>query len=185
MNWEDHFERIVDENYEALYRFAISLTRNESDAADLAQQTFYIWAGKGHQLREGEKAKSWLFTTTYRSFLLSRRQQWRFTNDEFDDAAATLETEPVKPCDWPEALSALTQLNEMFRAPLTLYYLEDFNYAEIAETLRMPLGTVKSRIARGISQLRTILLDENSEFRAASPKPDLETIQERDLSIAH
>src|SRR5512134_3657493 len=55
------FETLVSEHYEPLYRFALSLTRAESDAADLTQQTFYVWATKGHQLRDASKVKAWLF----------------------------------------------------------------------------------------------------------------------------
>ena len=46
------FESVVEQYYEALYRFAFSLARTEADACDLTQQTFYIWATKGHQLRD-------------------------------------------------------------------------------------------------------------------------------------
>src|ERR1043165_8893852 len=69
MGWEEMFTALVDEHYQTLYRFALSLTRSESDASDLTQQTFLIWANKGHQLREAAKAKFWLFRTLHRSFL--------------------------------------------------------------------------------------------------------------------
>ena len=66
------FAQLVDAHYAPLYRFALSLARNGSDAGDLVQQTFFIWATKGHGLRELSKAKSWLFTTLYREFLRGR-----------------------------------------------------------------------------------------------------------------
>jgi RNA polymerase sigma-70 factor (ECF subfamily) len=58
MNSADPFEAIVTEHYEPLYRFAMSLTRVEHDARDLTQQTFYVWAKKGHQLRDSSKVKT-------------------------------------------------------------------------------------------------------------------------------
>src|SRR5688572_15564417 len=85
MNSTDPFEAIVTEHYEPLYRFALSLTRAESDACDLTQQTFYVWATKGHQLRDRAKIKTWLFTTLYRSFLVSKRRQYRFPHCELED----------------------------------------------------------------------------------------------------
>src|ERR1700747_437279 len=72
------FNALVDSFYAALYRFALSLSRRESDAADLVQQTFYIWALKGHQLRDESKVKTWLFMTLYREFLARRRHDDRF-----------------------------------------------------------------------------------------------------------
>jgi DNA-directed RNA polymerase specialized sigma24 family protein len=68
------FERIVTQHYEPLYRFAFSLTRAEPDAMDLTQQTFCIWAAKGHQLRDSSKVKTWLFTTLRREFLNMREK---------------------------------------------------------------------------------------------------------------
>src|SRR5271155_1736873 len=76
------FKQLVDAHYTPLYRFALSLARNGSDAGDLVQQTFFIWATKGHGLRELSKAKSWLFTTLYREFLRGRRRDSRSSSLE-------------------------------------------------------------------------------------------------------
>src|SRR5216683_5020849 len=83
----DDFEQIVSEHYEPLYRFALSLTHAEADACDLTQQTFYVWATKGHQLRDRSKVKTWLFTTLHRAFLESRRRQTRFPHQSLDEIA--------------------------------------------------------------------------------------------------
>src|SRR3954469_16825270 len=76
------FTRRVDAHYAALYRFALSLARKPADAGDLVQQTFFIWATKGHGLRETGNAKSWLFTTPYREFLRGRRRDQRASSIE-------------------------------------------------------------------------------------------------------
>jgi RNA polymerase sigma-70 factor (ECF subfamily) len=178
----DYFAEIVDNYYAPLFRFALSLSKSESDASDLTQQTFLIWASKGHQLQNVAKVKTWLFTTLYRSFLMGRRRQKRFANEEFEAASGILEAEAVKSADSPAALAALAQIDEMFRAPVALFYLEDFSYAQIAETLHVPLGTVKSRIARGIAQLRTLLLSEHSS--AVVCLPGKSGSLQRDLSIS-
>ena len=88
----DDFEQIVSQYYEPLYRFAFSLARNEADACDLTQQTFYIWATKGHQLRDRSKAKSWLFTILHREFLKIRQKAVRFPHFELRDAIEDLPT---------------------------------------------------------------------------------------------
>src|SRR3954447_16575924 len=81
-----NFQQLVDQQYAPLYRFALSLAKSEADAADLTQQTFFLWASKGEQLRDVSKAKSWLFTTLYREFLNRRRHEGRFPQVELDNA---------------------------------------------------------------------------------------------------
>jgi RNA polymerase sigma-70 factor (ECF subfamily) len=154
------FESIVARFYESLYQFAFSLARSEADACDLTQQTFYVWATKGHQLRDATKVKTWLFTTLHRAFLESRRRQVRFPHYELDEVPLelpTLSPATVNQLDSGQVLQALSQVDEVYQAPVALFYLEDCSYKEIAEILAVPIGTVKSRMARGIAQLQDIL----------------------------
>jgi RNA polymerase sigma-70 factor (ECF subfamily) len=158
---QDVFSQLVDAHYEALYRFALSLARREADACDLVQQTFYIWATKGEALREVAKAKSWLFTTLYREFLRGRRRESRATSIEDlppgEQDIAAEEVDRVAKLDAAVVVAALQSVDEVFRAPLTLFYLEDLSYLEIAEVLGVPIGTVMSRLSRGKLQLRAAL----------------------------
>src|SRR5213080_1797480 len=68
MSADLEFENLVRLYYRDLYRFGLSLTGSEADAADLTQETFYIWANKGHQLQNPASVKGWLFTTLHREF---------------------------------------------------------------------------------------------------------------------
>ena len=165
MNAADPFEAIVNEHYEPLYRFAMSLTRAESDAGDLTQHTFYIWATKGHQLRDRTKVKTWLFTTLHRAFLEARRRQSRFPHHQLEEVSEQLLAfypELANHLDASQVLSALARVDEVYQAAVALFYLEDCSYKAIAAILEVPIGTVKSRIARGIGQLREILLSDGS-----------------------
>src|SRR5262245_34776916 len=99
MNPEDHFDAIVSEHYEPLFRFAMSLTQSESDAWDLTQQTFYVWATKGHQLRDITKVKTWLFTTLHRAFLKGRHRQNRFSHLELEEFTERLPDEKSSPAE--------------------------------------------------------------------------------------
>ena len=155
------FQSLVDLHYGPLYRFAMSLTRTESDACDLVQQTFLTWATKGHQLQDLSKAKSWLFTTLHRCFLESRRRSTRFPHLEITEAEAELpnvQPDQMSHLDAQDALQLLSQVDEQFQAAVALFYLEDYSYNEIAGILEIPLGTVKSRIARGVAQLKGLAL---------------------------
>lgn len=160
MSPDPEFESLVKIHYRDLYRFGLSLTGSEADACDLAQETFYIWANKRHQLKNSAKIKAWLFTTLHRQFLQTRRHQTRFKDEPVDEASADFPHIPadcVNRIDAQTLLTFLGQLDENYRAPLVLYYLEDLSYNEIAETLAVPLGTVQSRIARAKIKLLQLL----------------------------
>ena len=151
------FEHLVREYYAPLYRFALSLTRHDMDARDLTQQTFLIWAAKGHQLRDRGKVKTWLFTTLHREFLHARRRQTRFPHQELETAGEELPHVPPAGADLLDGetvVELLGRVDDVFQAPVALFYLEDYSYKEIADILEVPLGTVKSRIARGMTQLQ-------------------------------
>jgi RNA polymerase sigma-70 factor (ECF subfamily) len=163
MNSDDQFEVIVTEYYKPLYRFAMSLTRAESDAMDLTQHTFYTWARKGHQLRDISKVKNWLFTTLHRAFLKTRRREIRFPHSELEEVSEELPSvspEVVDRLDSFQVVAALSRLDQIFQPAVALFYLEDCSYKDIAVILGVPIGTVKSRIARGLRQLREILLSD-------------------------
>lgn len=154
------FERLVRDYYQPLYRFALSLSGSVADASDLTQQTYVVWAERGHQLREESKVKSWLFTTLYREFLSGHRRSDRFPQVELLEAEADLP--PVPPdalarLEGSEIMKALDQVDEVFRIPLSLFYISGHSYAEIAEIVDIPAGTVMSRISRGKQQMRALL----------------------------
>jgi RNA polymerase sigma-70 factor (ECF subfamily) len=152
------FEQLVARHYEPLFKFALSLTRSGADAEDLTQQAFYVWATKGYQLRDQSKAKAWLFTTLHRAFLATRRTHTRFPHHALEQVSIhDLPADApdfANALDLPQVLVALAKVDAVYQAALALFYLEDWSYKEIAQILEVPLGTVKSRIARGIVQLR-------------------------------
>src|SRR5215469_12452328 len=110
------FESLVARYYSSLYKFAYSLTQAEADACDLTQQTFYVWATKGHQLRDHAKVKTWLFTTLHRAFLEGRRRQVRFPHYELEEVPLdlpTLSPATVNQLDSAQVLHALAQVDEI------------------------------------------------------------------------
>lgn len=154
------FESVVANFYEPLFQFALSLTRAEPDACDLTQHTFYVWAAKGHQLRDPNKTKTWLFTTMHRAFLVSRRWHMRFPHYGLEDVFSELQaSSPISfdQLDREDVSEALGKLEEIYRRPVALFYLQERSYKEITDILNIPIGTVKSRIFRGIARLRVIL----------------------------
>ena len=152
-------EKLVEEHYAALYRYAFRLTGSAADAEDLTQETFCKAQQKLDQLRDAGRAKAWLFSILRNAYLHRIR---------------ALEHEHAVPLEWvgdvaeklPEALpeveperlqQALDELPEAFRSPIILYYFEEFSYRDIAEQMDLPLGTVMSRLARAKAHLRARL----------------------------
>ena len=157
------FTQVVNQYYEPLYRFAFSLARTEADARDLTQQTFYIWATKGNQLRDISKIKSWLFTTLHREFLSIRRKYSRLEYSESideDEDSAAISPELVNSIDAARLVELLQQVKEPYRSAITLFYMEDYSYKEIAEILDVPIGTIQSRISRGVGQLQRLIFSD-------------------------
>ncbi len=164
------FEDLVNRYYGSLYRFAMSLSRSESEAGDLVQQTFLSWGAKGHQLQDHAKVRGWLFTTLHRSFLASRRRSSRFPELEISEALSELpavEPDLARQLDGQALVQLLDRVDPQFQAAVSLFYLEDYSYPEIASILEVPAGTVKSRISRGIAQLRS-LIAERGQGRSTS-----------------
>lgn len=163
-----NFESIVEEYYQALYRFAFSLVKNEHEAGDLTQQTFVIFARKGASIKDPSKVKSWLFTTLYREFLrvVKRSDRVDYHSSEILELEApVIDPDLVTSMDAKLAVEALRDVDEVYRIPLTLFYLKSHSYKEIAEILNIPIGTVMSRISRGKSQLKSIFRDRGVTTR--------------------
>ena len=154
---DNNFKAIVSDYYQSLYRFGYSLAKNEHEAGDLTQQTFFIYAEKGRSLRDPSKVKSWLFTTLYREFLRRRKKDARMDSYEpavLESKSDLVESQAQRKIDGNLAMEALEKVDPVYREPLTLFYLKDFSYKEIAEVLGVPIGTVMSRLSRGKTQLR-------------------------------
>lgn len=165
------FRRVTAEDREALaaealrlldplFATALRLTRNRSDAEDLVQDTFVKALRFSGQFTPGTNLKAWLYTILHNTWRNRRRGAARDTVEidsaRVDEAAAT----GPEAADTPERIllratldadlqAALDALPEAFRQAVWLRDVEEFSYAEIAEMLGIPIGTVMSRISRG------------------------------------
>ncbi len=154
-------EELVDAYCQPLYCFAISLVRDADRAAGLVRQTYVIWERKEREPRAPGKVRTGLFSTLYRQHL--GQGSWKTwppepaTGDD-EDRSATHEPDPGR--EIPRTAELLGGLSTTFRAPLTLFCLEQHSYKEIADILDVPIGTVMSRISRGKEQLRSRMMEE-------------------------
>ncbi len=156
-------EALVEAHYAALYRYAYRLGGASQLAEDLTQETFCLAQNKLHQLRELDRAKSWLFSILRNAYLhhLRTAKQEKQVPLECVGDLPDRASEPLPAVDSAQLQIALNELPEAFRTPLILYYFEEFSYRDIAEQLEVPLGTVMSRLARAKTFLRQRLTDHS------------------------
>ena len=156
-------QRLVDEHYVALYRYAYRLSGSAADAEDLTQDAFCKAQVHFSQLRDAGRAKPWLFSILRNGYLHGERARKQEACVSLDDVAEVPNGRAASlPEIDPEQLQqALNELPEVFRTPIILFYFEDFSYRDIAEQMDLPLGTVMSRLARAKAYLRTRLLPES------------------------
>lgn len=174
------FERDALQYIDALYAGAMRLTSNPTEAEDLVQETMVKAFAAFHQFQEGTNLKAWLFRIMQNAFISNyrkaRREPLKTSTDELEEwQVSRLETEARTALPSAEdivldnlpdgaVLDALKALPEEFRTAVYLADVEGFSYAEIAEIMNTPTGTVMSRIHRGRKRLREDLADHAREL---------------------
>lgn len=154
-----------------VYRFALSLSRDESEAGDIVQETYLRALKSWRTFRKGSDCRKWLFAIC-RNVFLRQRERDRARADssavEVDSlaavndmaAATTAEQESLLRLDLAPALrSAIDMLQEPFRSAVILVDVEDHSYDDASVVLGVPVGTVRSRLFRGRRLLQRQLLD--------------------------
>ena len=153
------FEREALAHLDALYGFALKLARSRDDAEDLVSDTFLRALERWEQYRLGTNIRAWLFTILYRVFVSRRRRIDAREVHAPDDSDGWSAFDAVGEVD-PEGrfydsflddeiTRAIDALPDEYRAAVVLSDLHELRYAEIAEILGVPEGTVKSRLFRG------------------------------------
>ena len=163
--------QLIDQHYALLYRFAFRLSGSAADAEDLTQQAFLDAQLNLEQLRQPERAKSWLCRILRNRYLSNRRRQNVISVQSLEQTEE-VGVEPVDDLEIdPQTLQqALEELPEEFRTTIILFYFEEFSYKEVAEQMDVPVGTVMSRLSRAKSFLRQRLMDTQGPEHQAHTK---------------
>jgi RNA polymerase sigma-70 factor, ECF subfamily len=174
---------------DGLFGYAMVLTRNPTEAADLVQET-YVRALKAQEsLRHGSNVKSWMFTILRNIWLNQLRHKHRAPEIVELEAHQGTAGKAIKTSNDPhaqyvtkmeqkEVRNAIQQLPAQFREIIILREYEELSYQEIAAMLECPTGTVMSRLARARSRLRVLLSgnehffqrNESRKFKGRSPE---------------
>ena len=154
---------------DALFGYAMTLTRDKTEAEDLVQETYVRGARAANQLAAESNVKSWLFVVMRNAWLNQLRRQNKgprfvgLEDEESIDALLPAEesTNPqvvyLRKVERTEIRTALESLPSAYREIVVLRDIEGLSYQEIATVLDCPAGTVMSRLARAREKLRCIL----------------------------
>jgi len=163
----DEFERHALEHLDALYNFAMYLTRNPPEADDLVQETYLRAFRFADRFTPGTHLRAWLFQilrNTFLTFYRLRERESAIADDGVPDWDAPMFHDA--PEDSSSAMEAHTDLEralrrlpEEFRTVLLLAEIEGMPLEEVAFVMDCPVGTVKSRIFRAKERLRALLRD--------------------------
>jgi len=149
---------------DALYGYAMTLTRDSSAAEDLVQETYLKATSAEKQPPPGGNLKPWLFVIMRNAWLNQVRHNQsgpRFveleTNEPPEDPGANPHVVYLKKLEREQVLEAIEKLPEAYREIVVLRDIEGFTYQEIAMVLECPAGTVMSRLGRARAKLRASL----------------------------
>ena len=154
----EEFKRCAQEYMDVVFRVAFSCLRSQTDAEDVTQEvllrlyeTDYVFESRAH-------IKNWLVKVTYNECRKFWRRLWR-RHENIDDYVEQLAFEET---DCQDLFTAVMKLDWAKRIVVVLYYLEGYQIQEIAGILKIPPGTVGTRLARARKELRKYLEEEVS-----------------------
>ncbi len=164
------FERDVLPHLDLMYRVALRMTGEPASAEDLVQDTVLKAFRAWDSFRQGTNARGWLLTILRNTFINDYRRRRRAPALVDIDVAEPRAIIHEQAGQDPEGeffhalvddriLAAIDALPDEFREAVVLSDIEGMSYAQIAETLEVPVGTVKSRLSRGRRQLQGALMD--------------------------
>ena len=165
----EEFEAATMAHFPALYRTARLLAQESAEAEDLVQEV-YLEAWKSfHRFERGTNCRAWLFKILFHR-LHHFRRRWAkaakvepFKKSEDQDSVMTETPVPQEIRD-EDVLEALGRVPIEFREVVLLADVQDFSYKEIADAMKVPLGTVMSRLSRGRKLLRRELADVAASY---------------------
>jgi RNA polymerase sigma-70 factor (ECF subfamily) len=166
--------RLFDRHRQMVYRTALAITGDPEIAADLLQDVFLRLHRFAHRIDPQRPLKPWLYRVTVNiSYTYLRRRRWLpVPIDDLLQQVGTSKASPERQVERREArevvFSALTRLPPTQRVVVVLYYLNNLSLKDIAEILKCPVGTIKSRLFYSRENLRKILEgDEHATFDLA------------------
>lgn len=150
---------LLREHYPFLYKYLVKATMDPSLAEELAQDTMVRCMEKIGSYNGSSKFSSWLITIASRLYI-DRKRRWRREMKWKQEQAQEQGVRRIRwgfesrNMEWSDVLDAMSRLSSAHRMAVLLKHYYGYGYEEIGEMLEIPAGTVKSRVAAGLGQLR-------------------------------
>ena len=149
---QEELSALIMDNKDGMYRLAVSILRNDADAQDAVSDAIVLAFEKCHQLRKTSSAKSWLM-----QILVNSSKKIAVQSNKYVLLENEIQYEQAEEFKDDDMWETVMELDEEFREVVVLYYYEQFSVREIGKMLRVPEGTVKSRLARAREKLLRII----------------------------
>ncbi len=159
MPTREQFIQLAQLHMDTIFRLAFNCLKSKTDADDVTQTVLLRLYETEKRFENEEHLKYWLIRVTLNECKKYWRSPWRRTED-FEDYANSLTVEGPK---HSELFDAVMALDQKYRVVIFLYYYEGYTMKEIASLLKLPQGTVGTRLKRAKERLKKILLEEASK----------------------
>ena len=156
---KDEFLRLALDSEPTLFHVSLSILHNEQDCADAVQEAILKAYENRYKLKEIKYFKTWIVRIVINECysILRKKKRFQAYNDtvqkDISDSSHYVKEEYI------DLYQAINRLDEKEKICVILYYLEDYSVAETADVLKIPIGTVKSRLNHARKELKG-LLDE-------------------------
>ncbi|GAB5407206.1 MAG: RNA polymerase sigma factor [Aureliella sp.] len=162
----ERIESLLEQHQDVVYGYAYRLAGNAAVAEDITQEVYLRAFRSLHNLRETAAARSWLLTIARNEFsrwCKKRKPTTSLENSSEGELPEENEAvgETLEKQEW--VTKALSQLTDDYRVVVAMYYFEELSYSEIAAQLKIPIGTVMSRLNRAKKHLKAALATEETE----------------------
>lgn len=157
MEFQPDMKLAVKRYRDTVFRVAFAYLRNPADADDVTQDVFVKLLRFTGSFDGEDHLRRWLIRVTVNECKSLFRKPWRRVED-IEDYAATLAMPTQEHTD---LFVAVMKLPERYRVPLALFYYLDYSTDEVAQLLKLPAGTVRTRLARGRAKLKSLIEEED------------------------
>lgn len=153
---KEQFIQLAQQSMDMIFRLAFNCLKNRADADDVTQTVLLRLYQTDRMFESEEHRKYWLIRVTLNECKKHWRSPWRRT----EDLAAYIDTLPLEEGRCRDLLRAVMELDRKYRVVIYLHYYEGYTIEEIAGLLKLPRGTVGTRLARARNRLKANLSEE-------------------------